>query len=226
MRRRLVPSFLVMLAAVFLAAACGGGTISGTPRGEAAGLENKSPAQVLQAAVHELKHAGSVHYTGIGTPVGLPGRVDFRIQGASFAGKLTAPGARVDITHVGDIMYFKADEAGWRVLGAAEEMAPFAGIWIKTTVSEEMWPAPSIASLAGQLSKFKGDLVPGVRQSTLDGTDVVEITTTNGDTLYVANTGDARPLRLVSQGVGSADLSEHGAAFHITAPLNAVDMDP
>jgi hypothetical protein len=58
----------------------------------------------------------------------------------------------------------------------------------------------SLASFAAQLNTNDSPLDPEVEQTELDGTKVVVVRRQDGSELYVANTGDAYPLRANDKG--------------------------
>jgi hypothetical protein len=227
MARRLVRWIVAVLAVVPVAAACGGGTTGGTAGSSTNGLEGKTPAQVQQAAMDAFKSAGSVHVTGKATDgSGKPVEVDFRIQGTSTVGSMVNSGARVDVTVIGDTTYLKADQAGWQALTDDPAAgAVLAGKWVKMPPDKPGQENPfTAAAITDDMTKNVGGLRPGVEQTTFNGTQVVVITDENGDKLYVANTGEPRPLRFSSVTNGDIDLTEYGTDFHITAPPDAIDL--
>lgn len=224
MARRMVRWLVAVLAVVPLVTACGVEVISGRASSQTNGLENRTPAQVEQAAVDALRAAGSVHLTGTVTDVsGQPTRFDVRIQGISFTGTVTYSGAEIAVTVIGETAYFKTDAAGWQALGVPEAAPLMADKWVKTS-----------ADTMGRDARFTIDLMANaitqdgvgprstVVQTTLNGIKVVVLTLSSGDKLYVANTGEALPLRVSTPGLGDTDFSEHGVDFHITVPPDAV----
>jgi hypothetical protein len=84
----------------------------------------------------------------------------------------------------------------------------------------------SLASFAAQLNTNDSPLDPVVEQTELDGTKVVVVRRQDGSELYVANTGDAYPLRANDKGkdAGQLDFTEYGADFHIVAPQGTVQL--
>jgi hypothetical protein len=102
------------------ASGCGGAAT--TTGGTTSGLENKSPAEVLQAAAAALRAAKSVYITG-SAGRGLLG-ADLRINGASLRIKdetlriqgdsqtitLTLTGGSAQITKIGSDTYLKANQ--------------------------------------------------------------------------------------------------------------------
>ena len=210
-------------AAAFVAlfvAGCGG-----TPTN---GLEEKSAAQVQQAATAAIEAASSVHVTGTGVREGRPVQVDLRIQDGSSRGTITIEGARLEITTVGPNAYVQGDQRALEVLGVPPAAAQLgAGRSLKLTAQEA---APlegySLDSFAAQLAKNDSPLDPKVEQTELDGQKVVVVSRQDGSKLYVANTGDAYPLRADDKGpdAGRLDFTEYGADFLIPAPQVTVEL--
>jgi hypothetical protein len=210
-------------AAAFVAlfvAGCGG-----TPTN---GLEEKSAAQVQQAATAAIEAASSVHVTGTGVREGRPVQVDLRIQDGSSRGTITIEGARLEITTVGPNAYVQGDQQALELLGVPPAAAQLgAGRSLKLTAQEA---APlegySLDSFAAQLAKNDSPLDPKVKQTELDGQKVVVVSRQDGSKLYVANTGDAYPLRADDKGpdAGRLDFTEYGADFLIPAPQVTVEL--
>lgn len=225
MAHRMIRWLVAALVVVPLATACGVEVVSGTPSVLTNGLENMSPAQVQQAAIDALTTAGSVHITGTAKDDwGLPGQYDIRVQGTSYTGTITVHGAVMAITVIGDTGYFKTDAAGWQALGVPEAAELLADKWVKGPIDmvgpdEQL----TIDLLVSAMKLEDIGLRPAVVQTTVGDERAVMVTYRNGDKLYVANTGTARPLRISSVGIGDLNLSEHGTDFQITAPPDAID---
>ena len=202
------------------ASACGGAsTTTSTPTN---GLEEKSPADVLQAAAAGLRGAKSVHVVGTAPN----GHIDARMQQGSAIGTLTTKGHRLRVTIVGGTGYLNTDRAGLSMIGAPMPVQRHdAGRWLKVPAST--FTGFTLAELASQLTSYFGPLAPKVRQATLNGRKVVVVSWQNGSTLHVANTGPAYPLRAeFKRGpyTGVFEFSEYGAPLHITAPSNAINF--
>jgi len=210
-------------AAAFVAlfvAGCGGTATNG--------LEEKSAAQVQQAATAAIEAASSVHVTGTGVREGRPVQVDLRIQDGSSRGTITIEGARLEITTVGPNAYVQGDQQALELLGVPPAAAQLgAGRSLKLTAQEA---APlegySLDSFAAQLAKNDSPLDPKVKQTELDGQKVVVVSRQDGSKLYVANTGDAYPLRADDKGpdAGQLDFTEYGADFLIPVPQVTIEL--
>ncbi len=185
------------------------------------GLEQKSPADVLQQTAAALKAATSAHIVGVSSD----GRIDARIQQGAATGTLTKDGHKVQITIIGNDGYLYADQAGMAMMGVPAEVQPqVAGRWLKSSTSD--LTGFTLADLASQLTAYRGPLEPKVSQATLDGKQVVVVSWQDGSKLYVANTGPAYPLRGYLKGPqgGQIDFTEYGAHFQITAPTNVINV--
>lgn len=211
-----VTAMAVLIA--LTASACGGATTAtSTPTN---GLENKSPAEVLQQAAAALTGAKSVHVMGTSPE----GRVDLRIQEGSTTGTVIMAGAPVKITIIGGDAYIKTNQAGLKALNAPPSLQRHAaGRWLKVPASD--FTGFALTDLADNLTEYRNPLEPEVQQTTLDSRKVVLISWQNDGKLWVANTGPAYPLRAEwkkGQQTGVLNYTEYGAPLHITAPSNAL----
>jgi hypothetical protein len=193
------------------------------------GLEKQTPAQVMRQAGTALNAAKSVHIRGYAMTNGQREPLDLRIEGAATSGILFVTGARVNMIMVGKDLYFKTDKQGWDAMGAPPGTSSMmAGRWVKVTSSQtEEVPTMSLADLGTQLAKYENTPGAKVAQGTLNGQKVVTVTYPDGMKFYVANVGPAQLLRFEQPGPdngGQCDLSEQGAAFHITAPTDAMEF--
>jgi hypothetical protein len=204
------------------ASACGGATTATSTTTN--GLENKSPADVLQNAASALAGAKSVHVVGTGHSL----RLDIRMQDDSATGTFTVPGTpQVKFTIIGSDGYINTDQAGLKAMGAPPSVQRLgAGRWLKVPVSD--LKGFTLADMASQLTAYRTRVTSAaVRQATLDGKNVVVISRQDGWKLYVANTGPAYPLHAEFKKGSDADVvnyTEYDAPLHITAPSNAIDV--
>ena len=202
------------------ASACGGATTATSTTTN--GLENKSPADVLQQAAAALTGAKSVHVVGASPE----GHVDLRVQEGSTTGTVILAGAPVKITIIGGDAYIKTTQAGLKALNAPLSVQRHAaGRWLKVPASDIT--GFSLTDLADNLTAYRNPLEPEVRQATLDSRNVVLISWQGDGKLWVANTGPAYPLRAEwkkGQETGVLSYTEYGAPLHVTAPSNALTL--
>jgi hypothetical protein len=220
-RRAAAGTAAAAMAALVTSAASACGSATTTTGASTNGLENKSPADVLEAATAALKGAKSVHVVS----TGASGNVDLRIQHGSSTGTFTQAGAKFEFTIIGSKAYLKTGRAGlvWMGVRPADQRQD-AGRWLKVPASD--LTGFTVASLASQLTTDNGPLEPKVRQATVEGRKVVVISWRNGATMDVANTGPAYPLRADLKGQISDrfDFTDYGAHVRITAPSNAISL--
>jgi hypothetical protein len=220
-------------------AAKGGGATSGAAKGAAAGgakavgaeanngppngLETKTPAAVQRAAAATLKNAKSVHVTVTGP--NQPLRLDLRIQGNASTGTIGTGATTFQVTSIGADTWIKGDPRALNALGIPAASAQrVAGHWFKAPWRQASGLAGfSLDSLAGSVGKNDTPLKPKVATATLDGRKVLVLSQRNGAKLFVAATGAAFPLR-TDEKAGRVLFSEYGVDFHITAPVDVVDL--
>ena len=183
---------------------------------------------MLDAATAAIDGASGVHVTGTGISGGRPVAVDLTIQDGSSSGTITIDGTPLEITTVGADAYVKGDQQALEGLGIPPAAAQLGADWWLKLSAEEAAALEgfSLASFAAQLKTNDSPLDPEVEQTELDGTKVVVVRRQDGSELYVANTGDAYPLRANDKGkdAGQLDFTEYGADFHIVAPQGTVEL--
>ena len=203
---------------VLAASACGGpGTAPGVTTN---GVQNKSPADVLQAAAEALQAAKSVHVVG----TSAAWHFDLRLRDRATTGTLTVAGDQLSFTIAGGAGYINTDQAVLAMFGAPPSVQRHAaGRWVKVPASD--FTNLTLADFASQLTTYNGPLEPKARQATLEGRKVVVVSWRDGSKLYVANTGPAYPLLAVFKvhNPGRVEFSLYGAPLHITAPSNVIN---
>jgi hypothetical protein len=61
--------------------------------------------------------------------------------------------------------------------------------------------------------------------ATVNGSPATGLTATDGETIYVATTGPAYPVRIQDKGgAHTLDLGEYNAPLHVKAPRHALDI--
>lgn len=212
-----LTSATAMAALITVTSACGGTTTSTAVTN---GLQQKSPADVLQEAAAALQAAHSVHVVG----TAAAGQIDIRMQDRSTTGTLTLAGHRLRFMIVGGAGCIDTDQAGLAMFGAPPSVQRnAAGRWVKIPASD--FTGLTLPEFASQLTAYNGPLQPNVRQATLNGRKVVVVSWLNSSTLDVANTGPAYPLLGVFKVHNPAriEFSQYDAPLQITAPSNAIN---
>jgi hypothetical protein len=210
--------FLACALAGLLLAACGSGSSSSGPNGEA----GKQPDQIIQDAAAALKAASSFHLVAVvdggaapssGTPAPLSGTLTIAadvVSPSTVAGTMTQSGVTGHFEFVGGKVYLQGKDFIAKLAG--EQAAALVGDrWV-------LAPASAAGSGVGQIAdmqKFADCLVQNhgtLSKSTgsANGQDAV-VLTDKGDKpgsqpgrLYVAATGTAYPLKLEITGAVAA----------------------
>jgi hypothetical protein len=211
----------VSLAAVLLAG-CGGGSKTN-------GEEKKPANQVVADAQSAAAAASIVHVVGKGVDNGQPLKLNLWIADGKGKGHIEESGLAFDVVRIGNSVYIRGSDAFWKRFAGAGGVALLHGKWVKAPVSNGEIAA--IAPLTDKAKFFKAILAQHGKiqnKGAVDykGEKAVEIRdTTQGGSLYVANTGTAYPLAVeggASQ--GNVTFSEWNAAEPISAPKGALDF--
>ncbi|MGO9962923.1 MAG: hypothetical protein ACLPUG_05765 [Acidimicrobiales bacterium] len=242
---RLRPLFVISTAAIAFAAGCGS---SAGGSGASNGIQTKSGAQIIAAAVAATKRQSSFRFEESATSgssgvsvvadvAGAAGEQHITIHQGSKVGKVT-------VMLAGGTAYFEGDASGLEGLtGMSTKVAgEVAGKWISvpSTSSSFSGLAGSLAvkSAAAQLVQLTGTLTRG-RTSTKLGHPAVAVKATENTksaslalTMYVRTTGAALPIAVegVTQESGSAahvisaSFSDWGEVLHLTAPTGALPI--
>jgi len=199
----------------------GGTTATGPPaNGTAAtnGLENKSPAEVLRAAVAALRAAKSVHI------VGSNWDADFntRMQGSSAIGTIRLADRQIRIRVIGGYGYEKIDWGHHAGRWLKYPLQPFKQFTLAEYASN---PFSGYGPLEPKVSGY-GPLAPKVQQAMVNGRKVVVVSWLDGSKLQVAGTGPAYPLRADFKGHNDTArmvFSEYNVPVGVAPPPNAID---
>ncbi|HEY2355667.1 MAG TPA: hypothetical protein VGH79_12295 [Gaiellaceae bacterium] len=218
-----------VVAAVLLAAGCGGGS---SPHGN--GEATKSADQVLADAVKATDSASSLRMTGDVSSTHGPIGIDYSIaRGKGGEGSLTLGGDKAQLIVVGHDGYLKAGPGGWNQLagtGGAMIAQRLRGRWLKFPVDNPQFQ-PIVGftdpkALVHQQMEPTSDSVPtnaGVK--TYKGMRVVEIRdAVHGGKLYVAADGPAYPVALVGSVGGTIAFDRWNQPVSPKAPTNVVDL--
>jgi hypothetical protein len=218
-RRLIVAASLLAL----LLAGCGGGG------SKTNGEEKKAPAQVVADAQQAVAAASIVHVVGKGVTNGQPLKLDLWVADGKGKGHIEEAGLAFDVVRIGNTVYIRGSDAFWKRFAGAAGVALLHDKWVKAPVSNGEIAA--IAPLTDKTKLFKAILAQHGKiqnKGAVDyqGQKAVEIRdTTQGGSLYVADTGTPYPLAVkggASQ--GNVTFSGWNGAEPIAAPKGALDF--
>jgi hypothetical protein len=195
LRRSLASVLLAVLVAVGVAA-CGGGSSSGN------GIAGKPAASIAVAAGKALNNAKTVHVSG------------------------TVHSGGQTVVTVGPKLYVKAGTAFWQhYAGSLGSLV--AGKWLEvataTTGASSFAGLLNLHAVVGRLlAQATGNrgLTKG-KQTTINGQNAIAVTQ-GGNALYVATSGTAYPLELLTKAGGHIFLSHYNEAVSLAAPSPVV----
>ncbi|MGD0982460.1 MAG: hypothetical protein ABSA65_01425 [Acidimicrobiales bacterium] len=239
------PLFVMLTAAIAFAAGCGSSSAGSNASN---GVQLKSGAQIVAAAVTATKRESSFHFEESATSGN---------SGVSVVADVGTAGGEQHITihqgtHVGHVTvllasgtaYFEGDASGLEGLtGMGAKVADeFAGKWISVPASSSSFSALAgslaVKTAAGQLVQLTGTLTKG-KTSTKLGRLAVAVKATESTktasldlTMYVRTTGAALPISVegTSKESGSAahlisaSFSDWDEVLHLKAPTGAVPI--
>jgi hypothetical protein len=215
---------LPLVATAAVLAGCGGGGSSSN--GEA----SKSATAILADAKQAARDAGSARVTGTIHDSGQTIGLDLKITGQGGGGTMTLQGSKLDIIRVGKDVFIRAPSSFYEKVGAGKAAGQLLnGRWLKAPAS-----TPDFADLASltdlnafvsQALKPDGTVSKG-GETTIDGTKAIELKSSKGGSLYIAEEGKPYPLELKGGGgsSGTLKLSDWGSVTAPTAPKNAIDI--
>jgi hypothetical protein len=217
----------VLLLAVALLAACGGGKSGAKSNGEA----SKPAMQVLADAKRAAVGATSLHVAGNIKSGGTPTSLDLSIAKAKGAkGSMSTSGFQFDLIRVGNAVYIRGSDAFLKhFAGGAASL--FHGKWLKASAKTggfaSLTPLTTPSTLFGAIANSHGKLAnDGL--TTYKGQQVVEIRDTSDNSkLYVAATGTAYPVAIVGGKKGDSGAITFGdwnQPVSISAPKGALDL--
>jgi hypothetical protein len=221
MGRRLL---VVLLPLVLLAPGCGGGSKSN-------GVADKSANEILAATKQAATKAGSVHFFGSIVESGTPLKVDIRIEGTKGGtGSMTIQGSHVDIIRVGNEAYIKGSTRFYKQVAGSAAAQLLHGKWLKGSATKG--DLASLAALTSMDKLFAAALKPGGKlskgkETTIDGQKVIELTSSEGGSLFVATTGEPFPVQISQasgDSTGAVHFDEWDEPVDVKAPQNALDI--
>jgi hypothetical protein len=222
---RRTPHLAVALLSAALVAGCGGGS-SGN------GIEKLSAKDALAKVKTATADVKSVHVKGTINQSGKPLTVDVSVGSAAAEGSIGVGGGTMDLRLVDGVTYFRGDSKVFAAFGAnAAQASVAAGRWIKDTSSSG--PAGTFSAFLDEKKLFDALLTPQGTISkggsaTVNGKKAVILidSSAEGGKLYVAETGEALPLRIERTGSngGRVDFLDYDVDVNVDAPSGAVDI--
>jgi hypothetical protein len=224
MRRVRLLRAALLVAAALLLGGCGGGGSGGN------GVAEKSPDEIVTAALTAAKAADSVHVQGEAGGDD-PLEIDVRlVAGEGGEGRLVANGLSFEIVRIGDRAYFRGDGEFWRNFGGGAVVELLEGRWVEAPADTgdlaSFTPLTDIEQLFDGILGDHGELSKG-DETEVDGTPAIAIEdTTEGGTLYVATEGEPYPLKIEGpdDSPGSIQFDAWNEEHELTKPANSVDL--
>ncbi len=205
------------------------------------GIEDKTAAEILDAALAAANAATSVTVKGAVAQSGQEVKLDLQVGQEAAQGSITAQGAQIEIKVLAGKTYFKLSGESFAKI-AGQDDSPAVAKAISALLGDKWLVAPDQQS-AGQLGSLgqfgqKDELLKGILtpdgNATVKGTGevngqpVVLLESTNGtSTLAIATTGDPYPLQLKGgEGAdgGQINFSDWNAPVNVTAPTDVLDI--
>jgi len=218
-------SLVVAVLGALLISGCGGG-------GGGNGIDKLSADDALAKVKAATADVTSVHVKGTIQQSGKPLTLDVEVGSAAAEGSIGVGGGTMDLRFVDGVTYFRGDSKVFAAFGANPAQASLAADrWIKDTSSTG--PAGSFAAFLDRKKLFDALLTPQGTVKTggdasINGTKALVLvdSSAEGGKLYVAETGDALPLRIERTGDngGRVDFLDYNADVSVDAPSGALDI--
>jgi hypothetical protein len=209
-------------ALVVALAGCGGGSSSN-------GIASRSADEILASTRSAALAASAVHVKGSLKESGKPLKIDLKLVSPDKAtGSLAEGSESFQLIRVGTNIYIKGSKAFYRSIGGPSAAQLLGGRWLKGPSSgsdfQSIAAFTSMKTLLSQALKPEGK-VAKTGTKTVDGREAVGLKDpAQGGTLYVATSGKAYPVEIVSGSGENISFSEWDQSVSITAPKNAVDI--
>ncbi|WP_146605915.1 hypothetical protein [Micromonospora craterilacus] len=221
-----------------LLAGCGGQNGSGTsspgPSESVAaasnGVADLTAEEILTKATAALETARSYQFKGeMGGDDGLMS-IDLKVDGEDVAASLVQAGSTIHVLVVDGQPYFKANAKFWKEM-AGEEGAGMAklvgGRWVKVDPDDKAFADLFLLADPREMLAVEGGVVKGESKTIDAGPAIALVSKEDDSTLYVATTGEPRPLLIVGPGnEGEVVISRFGDSFpEIKVPAESEVLD-
>lgn len=256
MHGKTISSVALAVAATVAVAACGGSsgattthaaaqqsgsptppstssTTSSTATASANGVAQKSPRQILNAAVNAANSAKSVRVQGTLKDGTQPITLDLSlVSGKGASGTIAEGPASFKLVETSNRFYMQPNPAFLKKFTHSDAGAKLLeGKWLSGSSTGSQFRAfaqlTSIKTLMQGLVKGHLSLTKG-GTSTVDGQPAVAIhDTVQGGTLYVATTGQPYPLQVSQSGsmTGKISFTQYNQPLSVVAPKNSISID-
>jgi hypothetical protein len=215
---------LPLAATAAVLAGCGGGGSSSN------GESSKSASTILADAKQAALDAGSARVTGTIHDSGQSIALDLKITRQGGGGTMTIQGSKLEIIRLGKNVYIRAPSSFYEKVGAGKAAGQLLnGRWLKAPASTpdfaDLASLTNINAFVSQALKPEGTISKG-GETTVGGQKAIQLKSSRGGSLYVAETGKPYPIEFKGGGGSSGTLllSDWGAVTAPTAPKNAIDI--
>jgi hypothetical protein len=228
----------VAAAVMLMAAGCGavesvtgGSTPSPTPTTN--GVADKPPAEMVALAKRAFEGAKYVRVQGHGDEEGVLYAIDMQIKGGTGVtgggkGRLTLNHNSAELLRIGKEAYVKGDAAFWSATtGNAAAAELLKGKYLKGSTDDKRLKGivfyTDVQFFARTMFDLDGTLRKGERR-TIRGVETIGVETSGKDavTLFIATTGQPRPLQLTSSGTAPGgsilDFLDYDKQFDLKPP--------
>lgn len=189
------------------------------------GETGKSASQVLSDSKSALFDTKAVHVSGqVGSASSSGTKIDLDFQGQDAQGTVAVNGTDLRLVKTSGSVYIKAPTTFWSQTAGTRASA-LGGKWIKVAASK----VPGLGNLtlqgiAASLNASGSALNPKTSSGTVAGQKAVIVTQKDGSQLFVADSGQPVPLKIVNHGktAGTVLFTGYGKTMTIKPPAGAI----
>jgi hypothetical protein len=231
--RASVAAAVLMMAAGCGAVGSGTGGSAASPTPASNGVADKPPAEMVALAKRAFEDAKYVRVQGHGDEEGVLYAMDMQIKGGTGAtgggkGRLTLNHNTAELLRIGAEAYVKGDAAFWSATtGSAAAAELLKGKYLKGSTGDKRLKGivfyTDVQFFARTMFDLDGTLKKGERR-TIRGVETIGVQTSGKDavTVFIATTGQPRPLQLTSSGTAAGgsvlDFLDYDKQFDLTPP--------